>query len=140
MRGDNLEHASRLTSFQDNISFLLQATYQNAPHSFIGVGHENRWIWVEGLCSDSIRPSGGRAQPLTKVPELRLVFPLYFRRPSLRLRKNAKQSVMAFFHLGERPCDVFPIARVANSHVQIIYFSNSSSGLFKPPFERSAPC
>ncbi len=43
---DNLEHTSRLMSFQDNISISLQATYQNATHSFIGVGHENRWIGV----------------------------------------------------------------------------------------------
>ena len=43
---DHLEHTSRLTSFEDNVSFLLQATYQNAAQSFIGVGHENRWIGV----------------------------------------------------------------------------------------------
>ena len=123
---DNLEHTNRLASFQDNISFLLQATYQNATHSFIRVGHENRWIGVETFGSHSVRPFGGRAQPITKVPELRLKFLLYFGRPALRLRKNAKQSVMASFYLGERPCDVFPIARVANAHEQIIYVSDSS--------------
>ena len=47
MCGDHLEHTGRLASFQDNISFLLQAAYQNGAHSFIGVGYENRWMGVE---------------------------------------------------------------------------------------------
>jgi hypothetical protein len=47
------------------------------------------------------------------VLELRLKFPLYFRRQPLRLRKKPKQSGIASFYLGNRPCGVFPIARVA---------------------------